>query len=163
MTIYEIDKAIEDLILGGIDEETGELLTDTDALEALQMERDRKVENLALAFKNLSAEAEAIRAEELNLQKRRATVEAQAKRAKEYLSYVLNGDPFKTPRVAVTYRKSQSVELDEHFMDWAKKNAPGLLKEQEPKADKRAIASALKDGVTVPHAELVSNVSMQIK
>lgn len=162
MTIYDIDKAIADLL--AVDEETGEVtLLNAEAFEALQMERERKAENLALACKNLTAEAAAIKAEEANLKKRRETVEAQASRAKEYLAYVLNGEPFKTPKVAVSYRKTQSVKFDPEFMEWAKKNAPGLLREKEPEADKTAIKQAIKDGITVPHAEIVTNISMLIK
>lgn len=162
MTIYDIDQAIADLL--AVDEETGEVtLLDAEAFEALQMERERKAENLALACKNLTAEAAAIKAEEANLKKRRETVEAQAKRAIEYLAYVLNGEPFKTPKVAVSYRKTQSVKLDPEFMEWAKKNAPGMLREKEPEADKTAIKQAIKDGITVPHAEIVTNISMLIK
>lgn len=161
MTIYEIDKAISDLLT--IDEDTGEVICDIAALESLQMERDRKVENLALAFKNLSAEAAAIKAEEEALAKRRKSVEAKANSAKEYLSYVLSGEPFKTPKVAVTYRKSQVVQTDKEFLDWAKANAPFLLRQKDPEADKKAISAAIKDGVAVPHAELVTNISMTIK
>jgi len=162
MTIYDIDKAIADLL--AVDEETGEVtLLNAEAFEALQMERERKAENLALACKNLTAEAAAIKAEEANLKKRRETVEAQASRAIEYLAYVLNGEPFKTPKVAVSYRKTQSVKFDPEFMEWAKNNAPGLLREKEPEADKTAIKQAIKDGITVPHAEIVTNISMLIK
>ena len=45
MKIYEIENAISDL-LSQVDEETGEILFDPEQLEALQMERDGKIENL---------------------------------------------------------------------------------------------------------------------
>ena len=59
MTLYEIDNAI----LGCVDDETGEVI-DFDKLDKLTMQREQKLEGAALAVKNLTAEAEAIKAEE---------------------------------------------------------------------------------------------------
>lgn len=58
MTLYEIDSAIMDCV----DEETGEII-DLEKLEALNIERDKKVEGIALAVKNYAAEAKAIKEE----------------------------------------------------------------------------------------------------
>lgn len=58
-TLYEIDADI----VNCIDTETGEIL-DFDSLDALNMERDAKIEGVALYVKQLQAEAEAIKAEE---------------------------------------------------------------------------------------------------
>jgi hypothetical protein len=55
MTLYEID----DAILACVDPETGEIIN-PEALTALQMEREKKLENVALWVKDLKAEAEAI-------------------------------------------------------------------------------------------------------
>ena len=52
MNIYEIDRAITDLF----DAETGEII-DFDALAALQMERDQKIENVALWLQKPSRDA----------------------------------------------------------------------------------------------------------
>ena len=59
MNIYEIDNAMMSLI----DEETGEI-KDFTAFEELQMQREEKIENVALWYKNLVAESKAIREEE---------------------------------------------------------------------------------------------------
>ena len=59
MTIYEIDNRIAELV----DPETGELL-DYEAFAELAMEREAKIENMALWYKDLTAEAKAIREEE---------------------------------------------------------------------------------------------------
>ena len=63
MTLYDINAQLEAL-LEQVDPETGELLCDMDQLEALSLERDRKLEGLALYIKNRDAEAKAIREEE---------------------------------------------------------------------------------------------------
>lgn len=162
MSIYEIDQEIMNL-LSQVDEETGEVLFDEEKLAGLQMERDQKVENLALAYKNLTAEAKAIKAEEEALAKRRKVTENEAERAKSYLEFVLGGDTFKSPKVAVSYRKSESVEVTADFAPWAYENAQNLLRLREPEPDKTALKKALKEGQNIPFASLVSKQSVQIK
>ena len=74
MTIFDIDEAILNLV----DEETGEVV-DIEALEALEMERDRKVSNIACWIKQLDAEAEAIKAEKKKLADRQTAKENKSK------------------------------------------------------------------------------------
>lgn len=66
MNLYEIDEAI----LTCINPETGEV-DDLDRLTKLQMERDRKVENVACWVKNLRAESAALKTEADALLERR--------------------------------------------------------------------------------------------
>ena len=77
MTLYEIDHAISEAFERAIDPETGELINEEAwaQLEALQMDREQKLENVALWVKDLNAEAAAIREEEKNLAKRRQSAE----------------------------------------------------------------------------------------
>lgn len=141
MSIYDIDSAIVSLI----DEETGEI-SDEEAFDALQMERDVKVENIGLYFKDLTAEAKAIKEEEANLAARRKSVENKAGRLKHLLEYALNGGKFSSPRLKVSYRKSSTVELKDGFTAWAEEHADDLLTYSEPKPNKTAIKAAIKDG-----------------
>ena len=141
MSIYDIDSAIVSLV----DAETGEV-SDEEAFDALQMERDKKVENIGLYFKDLVAEAKAIKEEEANLAARRKSVENKAERLKHLLEYALNGDKFSTPRLKVSYRKSATVELSVGFTKWAEENADDLLTYSEPKPNKTLIKAAIKDG-----------------
>lgn len=57
-TLYEIDAAI----LECVDAETGEII-DPDALTALTMQREQKIENVALYYKNLLSDAAQYKAE----------------------------------------------------------------------------------------------------
>ena len=66
MKLYEINAALEALV----DPETGELM-DYDAFEALQMARDDKIEGMALWYKDMVAEAKAIKEEADTLTARR--------------------------------------------------------------------------------------------
>lgn len=141
MSIYDIDAAIISLI----DAETGEI-SDEEAFDALQMERDKKVENIGLLLKNTVAEAKAIKEEEASLAARRKTAENKAERLKHLLVYALHGDKFSSPRLKVSYRKSSTVELAEGFIQWAEVHADDLLTYLEPKPNKTAIKAAIKDG-----------------
>ena len=142
MSIYEIDASIIALVDG----DTGEI-TDEEAYDALQMERDKKVENIGLFYKDLVAEAKAIKEEEAALAARRKAAENKAERLKNLLAYALNGDKFSTPRLKVSYRKSQTVELGEGFVDWAKHNMPDLLTYSDPKPNKTEAKKAIQAGL----------------
>lgn len=157
MTIYDIEQAILDLI----DPETGEI-KDFAALEALDISRSEKIENIALWIKNLNAEAKAIREEERALAERRRFAENKAESLRKYLDEILNGEKFTTAKVAITYRKSAAVEIEdeEAFIGSADKT---YLVPQPPKIDKKAISGALKGGAIIKGAELVERNNIQIK
>jgi outer membrane murein-binding lipoprotein Lpp len=158
MTIYEIDQSIASLV----DPETGEI-SDFDAFAGLQMEREAKVESMALWVKNLSAEADAIKAERDNLYEREKAARNKADRLKKYLAEILCGEKFTSPRVAVTFRKSETVEIDEDFIEWAREKAGYLLKYKDPEVNKTAIKEAIKNGTAIEFARIVQNNNIQIK
>lgn len=158
--LYELDAMIESL-LEQEDPETGELLCDMEQLEAVLMERDTKIENIALYIKNKTAEAEAIKAEKLAMEKRQKSAANKAERAKGFLEEYLKGEKFSTPKVAVSYRKSEQVEVSMAF--FTEESNERFLRFKDPEADKTAIKAALKAGETVPGAELVSKTNMILK
>ena len=86
MTLYEINSEI----MSCIDMETGEVI-DTEKLNELQLERDAKIENVALWIKELKAEAEAIKQEKLALADRQRVAENKAESLKNWIAYALNG------------------------------------------------------------------------
>lgn len=153
MTLYEIDQAILDCI----DMETGEVI-DMARLDLLGMERNQKLENIGLWIKDLKAEADAIKTEISNLQNRKKTAENKAESLKRYLEYALDGEKFKTPRLSVSYRKSESVNvLDVRDID------PDYLSWPDPIPMKTEIKKALKDGKTINGVELVTKTSIQVR
>ena len=106
VTLYEIDQEILSLIT-----DDGEI-ADIECFESLNLAREQKVENIGCWVKNLSAEAKAIREEEKSLAGRRMVIENKAERLENYLAYILRGEKYNSPRLNVTYRKSEAVELD---------------------------------------------------
>lgn len=152
MKLYEIDQAIMGLV-----DETGEII-DIEAFDSLQMERDAKIENIALYIKDLRAEAEALKAEKIAFAERQKVAENKVESLKNYLAYALKGQAFKSTKAVVSFRKTQQVDvpdiyaLDENF-----------LRYKEPEADKTAIKEAIKAGQTVKGATLIENTSVIIK
>lgn len=151
--LYEIDAQIMECV----DFETGEII-DVDRLEALQMEFNNKVEGIALWIKNLVAEAKMVKEEKDNLAARQKACENKAESLKKYLSNALGGEKFKTPKVSISYRKSESVEIENiSLLD------DDYLKFKEPEADKTKIKKALKDGIELEGVILVEKNNIQIK
>ena len=158
MKLYEIDNAILDCI----DLETGEVI-DTEKLDALQIERGAKIENVACWIKDLRAENEAIKSEKQKLDSRRKVNENKIESLMGWLNYALNGTKFKTGKCAISFRTSESVEVTEEGLEALMKEHDELLTYKAPEPNKTAIKQALKDGLTVAGVELVRNTNVIIK
>ena len=159
MTIYEIDNEI----MSCIDMETGEVI-DTEKLNELHMERDAKIENVALWIKELKAEAEAIKNEKQALAERQRVAENKAESLKNWLAYALNGEKFKTAKCSISYRNSESVEVTEEGLEALMREHEDLLTYKTPEPNKKAIKDAIKnDGLTVAGVQLVQKTSTIIK
>lgn len=159
--LYEINADLEAL-LNNVDEETGELIIDDDALDALLMERTEKLEGVGLSVKNLDAEITAIKTEEKNLAERRKALEKKRDGRKEYLFRNLNGEKFETARLAISFRKSKAAEVTDETLFWATAD-PQYIRQFKPEINKDAIRKALIAGEEVPGAELVENTTISIK
>ncbi|MDE5860846.1 MAG: siphovirus Gp157 family protein [Ruminococcus sp.] len=152
MTLYEIDTQISECIDG----ETGEVI-DVDRLSELVMERDTKLENVALWIKNLDATAKAIKAERDVLKARQEQAEHKADLLREWLSKALDGEKLETPKVRVSYRKSTAVEVDDRLpKKWCSKKIVYT-------PDKVAIKTAISNGKKITGAKIVERQNIQIK
>ena len=159
MTIYEIDNEI----MSCIDMETGEVI-DTEKLNELHMERDAKIENVALWIKELKAEAEAIKNEKQALADRQRVAENKAESLKNWIAYALNGEKFKTAKCSISYRNSESVEVTEEGLEALIRDHEDLLTYKTPEPNKKAIKDAIKnDGLTVAGVQLIQKTSTIIK
>ena len=155
-TLYELNTAILNFEWD-IDPETGEIMNAAD-LDAIELERDEKLEQFGLWIKDLNAEAEMIKKEMDTLAARKKAATNKAERVKQYLGWVLNGEKFKTAKVAMSWRKSTAVEITD-----AARIPKQYLIEQEPKIAKAAIMVDLKSGQEVEGAELVERNNLLIK
>ena len=158
MTLFEINEAIQNAIELGCDPETGEIL-DASALDQLYMDRDAKIENICMYIKDLNAEVYALKTEEQRLLERRKVSERKAESLKNYLQAMLGGQKWKSARAVVSYRKTQSVVVDD--LDAIPVEYMRIKTVTEP--DKMVIKDALKDGKEIAGVHLEERQSMSVK
>ena len=162
LKLYEIDQAILDCV----DLETGEIL-DPEKLDALQMERERKLEGVALWVKDLKAEAAAVKEEADKLKAREKSLNNKIDGLKNWLMYALNGEKLKTPRCNVYYMRNQRLAVadEEKLIGFLKtlEEPEKFLKFSEPELRRDEIKKAIKDGYEIPGAELEQTESVVIK
>lgn len=151
MNLFEYDKALTECI----DLETGEI--DAEKFEALEMEREQKLENLAMWYKDCNAKAGAIKEEEKALKERREAYERKADSLKNYLDSYLAGTKFETAKVRISYRKSERLVIAEDA-----KIAKKWLKVSTT-VDKAGIKAELKAGKKVKGCSLetVNNIGIK--
>lgn len=156
-SIYQIRREIEDFEYE-CDPETGELLN---ALEwdKLNMAYEEKVENIACFIKNLTSDIADFKAEEANLAARRKALERKAEFLKRLLLDNMDGQKFSTVKCAVSFRKSEAVQVDD--VNHIPAEMLRIKTTYEP--DKTAIKAAIKSGREINGCKLVENTSIQIK
>ena len=162
MKLYEIDQALLDLT----DPETGEIL-DISAFQALQMERERKLEGMGCWIKDMDAEIDALKREEDALRMRRQKTMNRRRQVWTYLQQMLNGEKLKTARVAISYKRTPpTVKINDEatLIEWARSRVrTDLLRFSEPELDKAGIKAAIEKGEEIPGAEIVQETRMIIR
>ncbi|MDD5319521.1 MAG: siphovirus Gp157 family protein [Methylococcales bacterium] len=134
-----------------------------DTLEALGGELEDKAINVAKFLRNMETTAEAIKAAEESMAKRRKALEARVKWMKDYLKG--NMEYTGIIKIECPYFKL-SIQNNPVAVNVTNENAiPKQFKEQVItwKIDKTAIKAAIKNGEDVPGAELVNGTRLVIK
>ena len=160
-TLYEINQSILDCI----DIETGEII-DFEKLSELQLERSEKIEKVALWYKNLISDAESYKREKDTFAEREKAARNKAESLKKWLAYVLDGEKMTTDCVAISFRRSEAVEIEDEdaFITYAQKNGrDDLLTYKAPSLNKIEIKKALKAGEVISGAELKEKQNISIK
>jgi hypothetical protein len=165
--IEELWSQVEDILTGERTEGTDGLPVNADtaldwieeALSQIEDERDRKALNIAALIKNFRAQAEALKAEKLRLQRRQQAAEKTVERLTQYLGdFLPDGLKLSDARSVIGWRKSESINC------WSD---PGLLPVEfqrvKVEADLTAIKTALKAGQEVAGAELQIKQNIQIR
>lgn len=164
MKLYEIDRALLDVIESGysVDMDTGEILFSPDDLDALEAERDAKLEACALYAKGLQAEADAIKAERDKLDKRLKSKQGKVDRLKSYItqSMLIHGDAsLETARASLRIRRTKAVDVfDSEALPFEYQR-----RKVSVTADKIALKKALQAGERIPGAMMVERASLTIK
>lgn len=152
--LYEINQSLMECI----DYETGEII-DIEKMNALMLERDEKIENIALWIKNLKSDIEAYKAEAEAFTARRKSAESKVESLTRYLSEFLDGQGFKTSKAQISFRNTTAVKIDENAelpSEYCR-----VVTKTDP--DKKAIKTALESGIEIEGCELVKSRSMTIK
>jgi hypothetical protein len=160
--LYQINEAIETTFALAVDPTTGEVNEEQlYLLDLLEVDRDKKIENIACLIKNYRADAAALKAEKDSFAKRQKQAENRAESLSRYLESALNGEKFTSDRCAINFRRTSKIVLDDgktvydidtHFLRMA-----------EPTLDKVAIKKALDDGCTVEGVHTENGLSMTVK
>lgn len=166
MKIYDIDARLDELLNGSVDEETGEIITDFDEIEKLQMEREAIREGIACHIVGDRAEILALQMQEQKLKERRQRLEKHVAKTEEYLERISNGENLQSDRVSITFRKSAGrvVVLDEaRLIEWAIANHDDLLNYKAPEIKKAAIKAAIQGGEDIPYASIDKTPTMSVR
>lgn len=153
MNLYDIDVAI----LACVDMETGEII-DAEKLDTLNMEKGRKIRNIACWVKDLCAEADALKKEKEGFAAREKAARHKADSLKAYLASYLGGKAAKGDEYQISFRASKAAEIvDEN-------EVPAVYRIPQPdKIDKAGILTALNGGAVIPGAQLIERKNIQIK
>lgn len=162
-TLYEIDEKLANIFVTpegtAVDGSTGEVL-DAKALDALQMEKWSKVDNICRYIKNLQSDIEQYKEEIDRLTARAASAQKKLDSLKEYLAMHLEpGQKADVPSAQIRWRKSTVVTITNESMIpvgyWTQKI--------DMKPNKIAIKDMLKAGSSIPGAVLEEKQNLTIK
>lgn len=157
MKLYEIKEAYLSLLEL---EENG--VDVADYLKQVEGELEDKLQNIGLVYKTLSAEADAIKAEEKKLSDRRKALENKADSIKNWMyeeMKQMNIEKVNKPNIVLSIAKNPpALVLNESLV-------PAEYKKEEIVIiiDKAQIKENLKNGMAIEGAELVQGTSLRIK
>lgn len=159
MNLYEINNAITEVIAEYTDE-NGEITEKgLETLSALQMEKEQKIENIALWIKDLKSENSAIKSEIDGFRARLKSNESKITTLEKWLIEATEGRKFSTAKCVVSFRTSTAVEItniDEIPEAFVRQRA-------EITPDKAKIKAVLQSGGFIKGAKLESRKSVIIK
>ena len=141
-----------------INVESGEII-DTEALDALKLERDVKIENIGKWILNLEAEEKALAEQEQRFKERKQAAKKKREDLKNYLAYILGGKNFKCTACEMKFRASEAVIFNGDIAKVPKE----YLRYKDPEVDKTKVKKALKAGEVIDGFSLESRQSLTVK
>ena len=149
---------------------------DADAEEAwyntlvgIEMQIEDKAENIGVLIKDITADVEAMKAEEKALAQRRKVRENSIARLKDYLMQSMSAVSLKKvdrPRACVSLRATAaSVKIDdeEAFIKWAAAERDDLLRYAAPTINKQLLKQEIQDGEEFDGVRLEQGQTIIIK
>lgn len=141
-----------------VDTETGEVI-DTKAIEALGMEKNKAIRNIACWIRNLKAEEKALAEQEAIFKHRKSVTKNKRESLEQYLSDYLNGESWKNNEVTISWRKSEAIELADN-LDIT--TLPKQYVDYSPSVNRKLLKRDIKDGLEIKGVYLVKRNNMQV-
>lgn len=146
-----------------INEETGEVIDNSETIQQLlseiEGERDNKADNIAYMIKEANDTELALKAEVDRLNERKKMFVRQQEKLKHLLDFLLGGEKLKTEKFTYSYRTSQSVKVtDESLIP-----AEFLNVKETVTPDKKKLKEALADFRNIPGAEIEVKKSLGVR
>lgn len=159
LTLYEMAEAYDRLGVILESEDSEELKAYLDAVEG---QLEDKVANVVRYSKNLELTADAIEIEITRLEELKKRYTSKSQSLRNYIAYVMQR--FDMPKVdtvvaSVSFRKSQTVEID----DVALLPEKFIVVKTSKQPDKKAIKEAIEHGEAVSGAHIEEHKNLQIK
>ena len=171
MKLYEVNAAIQSALDRlDFDPETGEIGENTEAvleeLDALEMERDRILEYIAMVALNIRSDAAALKAEEDRLSKRRKALERKEEKIISILDRECGGEKKDLGFATVSYRKSDSLEVIDaaKACAWLHDNGHNdCVRIKPPEVIKDEVKKLVKNDAKIPGVKLVIKNNCSLK
>lgn len=162
MRLWDIDKSLARLLYDGTNHETGEISDEALAeIEALELDREKKLLAIAGYVKGERAEAEAVKKEADALASRAKGHSARADTLEQVITRTLApGECIRDERSWLKWRRSSAVIVDD--LDKLPIELIVYPDPPPPRADKSALRKALNDGA-VDGARIEERQSLVIK
>lgn len=158
MNLYEIDSRIREIATKAYF--NNGRMSDDDVKEfvELHMEKEQKIENVALMIKNLKAENVAIKAEIDGFRARLKSNEGKITMLEKWLIEATECRKYQSAKCVVSFMVTHSVNIT----DMDKIPSEYIREKTETVPDKNAIKLQLLSGETVPGAKLETNTHTHI-
>ena len=157
---FEIQQLLEN---EEYDEETGELIDNSEEIKQLLLEiedeRDNKADSVAYLIKQANDAENNLKMEITRLNERKSMFIRQQESLKQLLDFLLSGNKLKTDRFTFSYRSTQSVNI----IDADLIPAEYLNVKETFTPDKKRIKEALANFDEVAGAEIVVKKSLNVK
>ncbi len=159
MNIYEINAAIVKAISECTDE-NGEITEKgLETLSALQLEKEQKIEDVALWIKDLKAENSAIESEISGFKARIKKNESKIATLEKWLITATDGEKFSSPKCVISFRASTATEIT----NLSEIPEAFVRQRTEIIPDKTKIKAVLQAGGFIKGAKLAQRKSVIIK
>lgn len=161
-TILEEFRAINELTSEvEFDEETGEVIDNTETIKVLLAElnnsKEEKLDNIEYVKREFKLSEEGLQSEIKRLQERKASMVSKQDQLKKLQEFLLNGEKVKTDKFTFSYGTSKSVEIEDES------EIPEAYLKVEFKVNKTEIGKALKAGGAITGAKLIEKTTLRVR